>query len=92
LIAAVNAEWAMARFIAQFVQILISFFFISVAVEQIGIARGTIVAAFSILFGGMILALAIAFGLGGRDLAREYLERRLRRSETEQERQPFEHV
>jgi hypothetical protein len=33
-----------------------------------------IVAAFSIIFGGIVLALAIAFGWGGRELAKEFLE------------------
>ena len=37
-----------------------------------------VLVAFGITFGGLILALALAFGLGGRALAREILERRLR--------------
>ena len=35
--------------------------------------------AFGITFGGLIFALALAFGLGGRTIARELLLRRLRR-------------
>jgi len=31
--------------------------------------------AFSIVFGALMLGLAIAFGLGGRDLAKSVLER-----------------
>ena len=34
---------------------------------------------FGIAFAGTVLALALAFGLGGKDLAREILESRLRR-------------
>ena len=48
---------------------------ISMALEQIGLARQTVITAFSIVFGALMLALAIAFGLGGRDLARQTLER-----------------
>ncbi len=42
------------------------------------IGRGTIIIAFAIIFGGVVLALAIAFGLGGRDIAKEYLEKKLK--------------
>ena len=38
-----------------------------------------VLVAFGITFGGLVFALALAFGLGGRRLARELLERRLRR-------------
>jgi hypothetical protein len=31
------------------------------------------------VFGGVVLALALAFGLAGRDMAREFLERAARR-------------
>jgi hypothetical protein len=39
------------------------------------------VAAFSIVAGGFVLAAALAFGLGAKDLARGYLEKRLRAEE-----------
>jgi len=54
------------------------------AMEQLGIARGTVLAAFTIIFGGLVFALALAFGLGGKDIARKYLERRFKLEETEQ--------
>jgi hypothetical protein len=78
LIALVNAEVKYARFIAGGVQILIIFLFIAMGIEQLGIARGVVVATFSIFFGGVVLALAIAFGLGGKDLAKDILEKRLK--------------
>jgi hypothetical protein len=37
--------------------------------------------AFGLTFGGIVLAFALAFGLGARDLARELLERRFRQRE-----------
>ncbi len=76
LIAAVNANLQYARALATATQTLVLIFFLAIGLEQAGIGQGIIVAAFSILFGGAVLALALAFGIGGRDLAREMLERR----------------
>jgi len=39
------------------------------ALEQLAIGTQLVTAAFSIAFGGLVLALALAFGLGGRDWA-----------------------
>jgi len=52
-------------------------FFSAISLEQAGIGQGIVIATFSILFGGVVLALALAFGLGGRGLAQDILERRL---------------
>jgi hypothetical protein len=48
--------------------------------------------AFAITFGGLVLALALAFGLGGRGLAREILERRLRRKGEPHPRETTTHL
>jgi hypothetical protein len=51
------------------------------------------VAAFSIGFGGIILALAIAFGWGGRELAKDFLERLYRRRKKEEkDRDQISHI
>lgn len=93
LIALVNAEVKYARFIAGAVQILIIVLFIAMGIEQLGIARGVVVATFSIFFGGVILALAIAFGLGGKEIAREILEKRLKPpSETKSKPDEISHI
>jgi hypothetical protein len=55
----------------------------AMVLTQLGIAKDIVVAAFSITFGGAILALAIALGLGGRSIAKDALERRLRRKKTD---------
>ncbi len=81
LIGAVNSQLPSARLLSMGVQVMIMIFILSLALEQLGIGKSTIVATFSILFGGVVLGLAIAFGLGGRDLARQFLEQRLRRKE-----------
>jgi hypothetical protein len=76
LIGAVNAQLKSARLLSTGVDVLLMFFTFSLALEQLGIGKSTIVAAFSILFGGVVLAMAIAFGLGGRGIARDFLEKR----------------
>jgi len=47
----------------------------------VGIATRTVLIAFSLTFGSLMLGLAIAFGLGGKDLARKYLEKRFARDQ-----------
>lgn len=46
------------------------------ALEQLGIAVNLLVSAFQLAFGGLCLALALAFGLGGRAWAESILERK----------------
>jgi hypothetical protein len=53
---------------------------------QLGIAKEIVVAAFSIMFGGVMLALAIAVGLGGQIIAKDLLEERLRRKKVEKDK------
>jgi hypothetical protein len=42
--------------------------------EELGIAPLLVGTAFNIILGGVVLALALAFGLGGKDAAARYLE------------------
>jgi hypothetical protein len=82
LIAAVNAGVGSARLIASGVQVALLVLFAAMALEHLGLGRQVILTSFTILFGGVVLALALAFGLAGRDMARESLERmRSRRPE-----------
>lgn len=81
LIAAVNAQFPGARLLASAVRWGILSLTLAMVLTQLGIAKEIVVAAFSIAFGGVILSFAIAFGLGGRDLAKELLERRFRKEE-----------
>src|SRR6266850_1924612 len=75
LVAGVNAGLARARLLARAVRWLILLFIFATALTEIGIGRDMVLIAFGILFGGLVLALALAFGFGGRHLAREILER-----------------
>jgi len=89
LLATVNAGYRSPRLWSIAVRSAILILAISMALEQVGLAKETVVAAFSIAFGAVMLALALAFGLGGKDLARETLERYLGdKREKEKEAEP----
>ena len=74
LIAAVNAEMPAARLLAGLARFFIVVLTVVAALDELGISRTTIIVTFAILFGGVVTTGAIAFGLGGRDLARELLQ------------------
>jgi Mechanosensitive ion channel, conserved TM helix len=75
LLAATNANYPSANLLSSLVRLIILVFFVTMALEQIGLGRRVVLIAFSIAFGAMMLGTAIAFGLGGRDVARQILER-----------------
>jgi hypothetical protein len=81
LIFIVNAGLRGGPLLAAALRWLILVFAGSVALTQIGIAREMILLVFGIVFGGVTLALALAFGFGGRHLARHALEGWLHRRE-----------
>jgi Mechanosensitive ion channel, conserved TM helix len=92
LLAAANANYASARLLASLVRFLIAILAVTMALEQLGLGRHAVLIAFSIAFGAIMLGLAIAFGLGGRDLARSILEREFiekKREEEEDEASPL---
>lgn len=93
LLAAVNARMPSAALMAGTVRFLVMVLATVAALEHVGIGRSTVLIAFGIIFGGVVLALAIAFGLGGRDLARDFLERQLRgRAPEERENEGVRHL
>jgi len=88
LLAAVNAGYPSPKLLSWSIRFVIWALAISMALEQVGVARQTVIAAFSIVFGAFMLGLAIAFGLGGRELARDFLERNLGDKKTEKHEEP----
>jgi hypothetical protein len=84
LIAAVNREmrWPhLAAYVTRFAVLAIT---VAAALEQLDIARRTVLTAFGILFGGATLAAALAIGLGSQELVRRWLaEKSSGASETE---------
>jgi hypothetical protein len=85
LIATVNAQIQEARIISSFIRWGVLIFTAAMVLTQLGIAKEIIVAAFSIMFGGVMLALAIAIGLGGQSIAKDVLEQRLHRGNVKQD-------
>jgi mechanosensitive ion channel-like protein len=91
LIAAVNAGLPSARLLSAFVQGAVLIFFGAMALEHLGVGRQIILVTFTIRFGGVVLAASLAFGLAGRDLARELLEKLARKGEPSRE-DPLRHL
>jgi hypothetical protein len=85
LIAAVNAGLPSARLLASGAHAALIVLFAAMALEQVGLGQRVVLTAFAISFGGVVLALALAFGLAGKEVARESLERLLRRRGPEDE-------
>ena len=77
LLAAVNANFRSSRLLSISIRVIISIFALSMVFEVLGVAEQTMLIAFGTAFGAVMLGLAIAFGIGGKDLAREFLEKRL---------------
>ena len=88
LLASVNAGYRSAKIVSWAIRFVIWILAISMALEELGLARQTVIAAFSIVFGASMLGLAIAFGLGGQGLARQMLERHLGESAKEKYKEP----
>ncbi len=85
LIASVNAGIQRAGLVGRLVKITVFILSATMAMEQLGIGRDTVLIAFAIIFGGIVLALAIAFGFGGRDIARTYLQRTVGKEKEDEE-------
>jgi hypothetical protein len=77
LLAAVNANFPSPRLLSVSVRTIIIIFVLSMAFEEVGVAEQTVLVAFGVAFGAMMLGLAIAFGTGGKELAQQFLEQRL---------------
>ncbi len=81
LLGAVNADLPSPRLISWAMRTMIILFVVSMAFEELGVGSRTVIVAFTLTFGSLMLGLALAFGLGGKDLARKYLERRFSRDQ-----------
>ena len=83
LLSSVNKDVPSPRLISWTVRTMLILFVVSMAFEELGIASHTVIVAFTLTFGALMLGLALAFGLGGKDLAKQYLERRFGRETNE---------
>jgi hypothetical protein len=78
LLASVNAGIAGARLLSGALRLTVIAIAAVMALEQLGLATTAVLTAFAITFGAVMLGLAIAFGLGGRDAARQFLEQQVK--------------
>jgi hypothetical protein len=92
LIGAVNLNLHYARFLSVGVKWLVIVLTVAMALEHLKIAPGIVELAFGILFGGIVLALALAVGLGSKDLVSKSLERDAQKASGEKMEEPFRHI
>jgi hypothetical protein len=77
LLSSVNAGLPGARLLSGALRALVIAIGAVMALEQLGLGTSVVLTAFAITFGAVMLGLAIAFGLGGRDAAKQLLERQV---------------
>ena len=75
LINGVNMNLQHARLLSVGAKWLVLVFTAAMVLDHLGIARSIVDLGFGILFGGIVLALTLAVGLGSRDLVSRSLER-----------------
>jgi hypothetical protein len=80
LLGLVNAGVPGARLLSAALRLLVIGVGVVMALDQVGLATGVVLTAFAITFGALMLGTAIAFGLGGRDAAKQMLERQFKSS------------
>jgi hypothetical protein len=65
--------------LAQAARVAILVFVGAMALQQMGVATDIVVLAFGLVLGAIAVAVALAFGLGGRDVAAEQIRQWLKR-------------
>jgi len=80
LIGAVNARLQYARFLALGIKWLVLVLTAAMVLDHLQLGGNVVELAFGILFGGIVLTLALAVGLGSRDLVSRSLESHADRS------------
>ena len=80
LIGAVNARLHYARMLSEGVKWLVLVFTAAMVLDHLEIGGTVVDLAFGILFGGIVLTLALAIGLGSRDLVSRSIEKTTERT------------
>lgn len=83
LIGAVNMNLQYARLLSQGVKWLVLVLTAAMVLDHLSIGTAIVDLAFGILFGGIVLALALAVGLGSRNLVSRSLDREVNRPNVE---------
>ena len=92
LIGGVNMNLQYARLLSVGVKWLVTVLAVTIAIEQLGIGGGIIRLAFGILFGGIVLALALAVGLGSKELVSRSLDREVDKPPSQNVQEPIGHL
>lgn len=92
LIAAVNKGLHYAKLLAEGIRLLLTVLILAMVLEELKVAPGIVLAAFSIIFGGIVAALAISFGVGGIDAAKRMIERETVEKRTGDTKDDIEHI
>jgi hypothetical protein len=92
LIAAANSGFHYAKLLAKAVNTLLIVLILAMVMEQLQIAPSIVLAAFSIIFGGIVIALAISFGVGGITAARRMIENEASADRGEEQKDEIEHI
>ena len=90
LIGAVNMNLQYASLLATGVKWLVIVLAVAMALDHVGVGGNIVHLAFGILFGGIVLALVLAVGLGSKELVSRSLERESRKPAETAE--PFRHL
>lgn len=81
LIGAVNARLQYARFLSLGIKWLVLVLTAAMVLDHLEIGGAIVELAFGILFGGIVLTLALAVGLGSRDMVSRSLEKNVERTD-----------
>ena len=92
LIAAVNSGYHYAKLLAEAIRLLLTVLILAMVLEQLEVAPGIVLAAFSIIFGGIVAALAISFGVGGIEAAKRMIEREAVEKRVKDAKDDIEHL
>jgi mechanosensitive ion channel-like protein len=92
LIGAVNMNLQYARLLSAGVKWMVSVLAVAMALEHLGIGGGIIRLAFGILFGGIVFALALAVGLGSKELVTRSLDREVSKASGQSMQEPVGHL
>jgi hypothetical protein len=91
LIGAVNMNLQYARLLSQGIKWLVLVLTVAMALDHLGIGGAIVELAFGILFGGIVLALSLAIGLGSKEIVSRSLEQDGGRHTEEPATRPVSH-
>jgi hypothetical protein len=92
LIGAVNLNLQYARFLSLGVKWIVIVLAFAMALDHLRIAQGIVELAFGILFGGIVLTLALAVGLSSKDLIAKSVEHDVKKASGEPVEDPLRHL